>query len=652
MDFIIDERILQNVENILPDETEIVIPDDIAEIAPYCFGWNETLHRVTLPDGLRKIGEGAFWGCKNLEWINLPSSICEIGESAFSETAITSVVIPGNLSVVPSNCFEHCSLLRSVTLCQGILVISETAFADCLKLETVSFPDGLISIGWDAFANCVSLTDIRIPDTVRFIGGDAFEGCLRLADPPKAFGNYIDPDIITSKVPHITLKPVLHGHRYHIVNGSLVGNPYVKRITISGNVDSGAIQNCPNLEVVYADCFAYLDRDAFVNCPNLKYVVLPQREGEWNWPKDCPQDYYSQEIAGLRFDYGAFGNDIKPLFCPEYPLKKEYTVDGWLNKSFVDMDTYTLPESIRRIGKSAFKGCNNIRSITLHSQLEYIGDHAFANLENLESVTLEYGIHQIGNSNNDTHLHNLYYVLRPVRGLPPSDYVFYGCKKLKKVSLPDTLTHICNYAFANCISLEQIRLPEKLERLYIGVFKGCTALKEVIFPTSLKRIGVGAFSGCASLTNISIPNSVEYIDQNAFGRCSGLTSIHLPSSLKILDKGAFADCENLTEILPPRNSHRFHVMHEMLYDGRTLHTCPAGLEEAVIEPGTSRIRSHAFDGCRKLRTVIVPETVTEIEEFAFNDCDALESVILQNPDTKLHFISFCNCPKLEAPSLP
>lgn len=61
-----------------------------------------------------------------------------------------------------------------------------------------------------------------------------------------------------------------------------------------------------------------------------------------------------------------------------------------------------------------------------------------------------------------------------------NDNCFMGCKGLKHIDIPDTVTSIFQSAFYYCSDLESIKLPN-LECLGSSVFKGCKSLSRVFF---------------------------------------------------------------------------------------------------------------------------------------------------------------------------
>lgn len=72
----------------------IVIQEGITAIGRSAFASCKNLVAVELPDSLKKIGTYAFNYCLSLAEIKLPKGLVYIGRGAFTDTSITSVVIP------------------------------------------------------------------------------------------------------------------------------------------------------------------------------------------------------------------------------------------------------------------------------------------------------------------------------------------------------------------------------------------------------------------------------------------------------------------------------------------------------------------------------------------------------------------------------
>ena len=86
--------------------------------------------------------------------------------------------------------------------------------------------------------------------------------------------------------------------------------------------------------------------------------------------------------------------------------------EGKLIANLSDKTHITIPESVKSIGNSAFRGCESLTSIHLPESLTSIGDHAFWCCTSLTSIHLHGSVNSIG------------------------DYAFEDCKSLKSIYIP------------------------------------------------------------------------------------------------------------------------------------------------------------------------------------------------------------------------
>jgi len=129
------------------------------------------------------------------------------------------------------------------------------------------------------------------------------------------------------------------------------------------------------------------------------------------------------------------------------------------------------------------------------------------------------------------------------------EYAFYGCGKIKSVSLPDSLHGIWEMAFCGCSSLKEITIPEGV--IYIGVsaFRGA-GIEKITFPDGPMDIDINAFAFCENLTEIELPLCLKYISSGLFWGCENLKKVTIPASVENISL-AFIGCESLTDIYYP-----------------------------------------------------------------------------------------------------
>ena len=116
-----------------------------------------------------------------------------------------------------------------------------------------------------------------------------------------------------------------------------------------------------------------------------------------------------------------------------------------------------------------------------------------------------------------------------------ADVAFYGCKSLRKVVLPTSITKINggSGAFYNCKSLTDVNLEELTSLTEIGnnAFKECDSLVEVKLPNSVTTIGERIFENCNSLVKVNFGASLGNLTQSLVYFSTNLQYIYLPDTI-------------------------------------------------------------------------------------------------------------------------
>lgn len=116
---------------------------------------------------------------------------------------------------------------------------------------------------------------------------------------------------------------------------------------------------------------------------------------------------------------------------------------------------------------------------------------------------------------------------------------FKDCFKLKKVTLPNTVTYIGHSAFHGCQSLQSFVMPNSVMRVGFALFAWCVKLELVILSKRLPHLGAGMFSHCSSLKSIVIPENVPSIPARTFENCGSLKAINFLGPIDSLGDRAF-----------------------------------------------------------------------------------------------------------------
>ncbi len=196
-----------------------------------------------------------------------------------------------------------------------------------------------------------------------------------------------------------------------------------------------------------------------------------------------------------------------------------------------------------------------IPSNVTYNSTEYtvtqIADNGFCNLHNLKGVTIPNTITKIGknafkdtgNNNNSTP-----FVVEMGNSVAEiGDSAFYNCQKIDSVSLPETCTSIGSHAFYNCINLTSINLPQGMTEIKPYTFWKCEKLEEILIPEGVTTIGEKCFAACYSLKEVIFPSSLDSIYSKAFETCHGIRFIFFNSNVYIAGD-TFENCNHLTVV--------------------------------------------------------------------------------------------------------
>ena len=460
------------------------------------------LVNVTIPDTVTEIGNLAFAYCEQLSSVQLSNSLVRLGHDVFlSCTSLTSIRIPKSLESVSNiygGPFKDCSALQNVELESGMTKIPNDLLRGCPGFTTITIPDTVTEIGEYAFTN-TNLTSIVIPDTVTDIENNAFSNCKQLSS-----------------------------------------------VQLSNSLVS-------------------LGHDVFLSCTSLTSIRIPK------------------SLESVSDIYGGPFKDCSALQNVELELGMT-KIPNDLFKGCPGFTTITIPDTVTEIGEDAF-AYTNLTSIVIPDTVTDIGNYAFRGCTELKDVTLPNIRKNI------------------VAGM------FENCTSLEKIVLPETVTAIRPDAFKGCTALKDITWSKALETIESCAFQNCSALTDVTIPDSVKSIGFGAFSDCSALSTVMIPGTVKTIGSEAFRNCDALTTVTIPDSVTSYGSQMFYDCDALTTV---KLGSGMKTIPESMFEH-----CDA-LESLSIPRCVTSVGNNAFKDCTKFTSVTIPRSVTSISASAFS----------------------------------
>lgn len=276
--------------------------------------------------------------------------------------------------------------------------------------------------------------------------------------------------------------------------------------------------------------------------------------------------------TGDMFDYkynstlpwSKYKNDVTSLVIEDGVTSiGDYTFEG-----LTQVTSVKIPDSVRRIGAWAFDFCYSLQKVELPENLEFIGEMAFAECSELVSIvipesvkTIGYGAFEYCGKLSEITLPDsmINFDSNPFRGTAyykdKSNWesgVLYIGKHLLEIDdninadcvIKYGTINILPFAFSDVRKLKSVTIPDTVE--YIGgcAFKECINLEAVVIPDSVKKLGRYAFYCCDNLKIAVIGNQVSHIGEETFGWCHRLEIVYLSNSVKTIDQSAFY-CDNL-----------------------------------------------------------------------------------------------------------
>ena len=681
---------------------------------------------VVIPDGVTSIGDNAFCDCSWLTSVTIPASVTRIGYNAFRDCdKLTAVHISdlaawcrisfGGDGANPISCAHNLylngSLVKQLSIPNGVTSIGWTAFEGCSGLTSVTIPNSVTSIGESAFSCCSGLTSMTIPASVTNISEGAFYDCsglkkfnvasgnpsyssasgLLLTKDGRTLvigvnGNVVIPDGVTSIEPGAFyrcsgLASVTIGNGVtDIGEGAFSECSALKKFNVvSGNPAyksvSGLLLTKDGKTLVAAPAGAEsvtvpagvtnIGDNAFSDCHHLKSVTIPKsvtRIGHSAFRIGRYMGYMGRNYTGY---YGKCGN----RFLEE--LKEVHIADvaAWCRILFVDnpltgarnlylngslVTNLVIPNGVTSIGDDAFHACGNLTSVTIPDGVISIGNRAFGSCGGIASVTIPDSVTSIGSG--------AFCGYELMTGTTVVDDSL--CSSLTSVTIGHSVTNIGAGAFGGCYRLKSVTIPDSVTSIGDNAFHGCVGLVSVTMGNGVTSIGGGAFSCCHNLASVAIPNGVTSIGQNAFYHCRNLARVTIPDSVASIGAGAFSSCNDA--IFDTTT-----IAGVTLVDGWAVGNA-GSLSGSLDLTGVRGIGVDVFSGCNGLTGVKIPKSVLGIGDGAFCGCSGLADeqgfVIVKNvlygyfgnatsvriPDgvTGIGHSAFSGCSKLASVAMP
>lgn len=605
----------------------INIPAGMTTIGNRTFYECSSLSTVTLTEGLKSIGEYAFHNCKSLKSIHIPAGVESIGGYTFNNcTSMTEATLAEGLKTIGGYAFHYCSALQSIQIPVGVSRIEQYTFENCQSLVLATLPEGLTFIGSYAFHNCSALASINIPSTVIEIQNDAFNNdrslkTMTLPEGLTTLGNSAFSGcsgLTAINIPQSLTK---------IPNSAFYSCTSLSAVTIPEGVTSiggSAFYGCSSLRA-----FEWPSTLSFVGSSNLssdrltivsraatpptiengcsdRLFHVPAGSGalyEELYPNNIIIEGEGTKVVVTIAEAGTLGEEVLKQVSNLADVN-HLTVSGTINATDIESIKNSSPNLItldlsgvnmKDIPNGFMSGKTNFTQVVLPSNAETIGEDAFYNCKRMKEITLPESVKEI--KNRAFYNTALSTIVLPEGLTRLGSYVFDDCYYLESVNIPAGITGIEESTFLSCRALKSIELPEKVTYINNYAFSGCSALTSVTFPNNMTNINYHAFYGCSSLASLTLPQELTVIGGEAFRGCSALTALEIPSKVTTIGANAFMDCDRLKTV--------------------------------SVDGNIRSIESEAFYSCDNLESVTLSGTLLQCGSAVFSYCGNLKSVTIQ-----------------------
>lgn len=318
-------------------------------------------------------------------------------------------------------------------------------------------------------------------------------------------------------------------------------------------------------------------------------------------------------------------DDLKSMVIPATILE----IGAGAFEGCSSLEKIVIPHSINKIDCAVFRDCKSLTDVYLPTSITRIENYAFAGCSGMVNFVIPKAVESIGDE-AFSRCSNLREVVIPGSVVATGKRIFDRCINLKRVELPSLITKISEGMFVDCGNLSEVIISNSVTEIEGNAFRNCSGLKEINIPTSVVRIGKCAFIGCQGLVQIALPDSIMHMEESVFEGCTLLESVKLPSFLTVLPTSAFKNCTSLKNIPLPTSLLKIGKQAFSYCKALTTLVLPKGLIEierdAFMQSGIVELRipdsvklldDNALAGCRELREINMPEVFYADEERIF-----------------------------------
>ena len=314
-----------------------------------------------------------------------------------------------------------------------------------------------------------------------------------------------------------------------------------------------------------------------------------------------------------------------------------------------------IPDGVTSIEYCAFQGCNSLTNIDIPDSVENIGEAAFLFCSSLKGIDIPAGVEHIG------------------------VMAFGDCTSIKSVTIPSTARWVEDQAFGFTVRYVDPLTGDKMEDFTLNYEKGTAgevyavrngfSTAKGLFTRELSdgTLAIGYYNGDA--TDFVVPSEIDgktvtTIDSGAFADCTALKSIEIPASVNSIGQWAvgykkvYRDDFDLLNVACYDKIDGFKINYTKNTEGHFYAVCNGFIDVGDVDvtdagDGTLAIAQY----CGNDKEFVIPSEidgipVTKINGYAFEGCKSLTSVTIPDTVTAIYDEAFLNCPMLKEVTIP
>ena len=401
--------------------------------------------------------------CAMITSVSIGDGITSIGNfSFFNCVSLKSLTLPNSVSVIGSEAFNGCKLLETVVCGTGLKTIGTKAFSGNSKLSSIQLNEGLETIGKSAFYYCRNLASISLPNSLVAVKDKAFElsGLTSIVIPENVSELGMNIVYLSDKLQSISVAENNTSFRAWdnvLYQLSEDGSPY-QTLAYAYASGSGTVQIAAQTEKI--------GHSTFYKAAKVTSVILADTI------KEIGEDSFYQT-----------------------------------NIEYID-----FPDSLEKIGNTAFVGCKNLKEVHIPDQVQSIGTYAFWLCEGIKTITVGKGLQSL------------------------NGYIIMDCIALDTITISKEnpyLDVIDNVVYNKDHTALYLYAPAKAEETYYVL-------------DTVRSIGDYSIRSAQFLTELYMPESLNYFSKKSCMYTNPkLKSIYFPGNAPTFDTSSNIEVENV-----------------------------------------------------------------------------------------------------------